>query len=101
MECERLPAPRTWDQATPEDLKNYRLHVRYCGSCRARVLSEAPDQLLFDLQCDPLPQDFWLGFWNSVHQKRSIAGGSLVERTQRALPFIIQSGGRQYLWLDS
>jgi hypothetical protein len=70
MECEHLPTPQNWDRATREELTAYRIHVRFCASCRARVLKEAPDQLLFDLQEEPLPQDFWLGFWNSVDRKR-------------------------------
>jgi hypothetical protein len=70
MECEQLPSPENWDDATEKDLTNYRQHVRFCVSCRSRLLREAPDQLLFDLQAEPLPQDFWLGFWNSVDHKK-------------------------------
>jgi hypothetical protein len=72
MECEHLPAPQNWDQATPAQLRAYRIHVQFCAFCRTRVLKEAPDQLLFDLQDEPLPDDFWLGFWSSIHQKRGI-----------------------------
>jgi len=36
-----------------------------------KVLSEAPEKLLFDLQDDSLPEEFWLGFWNSVDRKSS------------------------------
>jgi hypothetical protein len=72
MECERLPAPRTWDHALPEDRKEYRIHVRFCQHCRARVLKEAPDQLLFDVQNEPLPEEFWYGFWNSIRRKRFV-----------------------------
>ena len=71
MECEHLPPPQNWDHATNEELRAYRQHVRFCVTCRSRVLKQAPDQLLFDLQNEPLPPDFWLGFWNSVdHKKR-------------------------------
>ena len=70
MECEHLPLPQNWDRATKEQLKGYRRHIRFCRSCRAIVLHQAPDQLLFDLQNEPLPPDFWLGFWNSVDRKR-------------------------------
>ena len=79
MECEHLPPPQKWDQATAKQLKTDRQHVRFCVSCRTRVLKQAPDQLLFDLQNGPLPQDFWLGFWNSVDHKRGktqLASGS-------------------------
>jgi hypothetical protein len=69
MECERLP--QNWDRATLEELAAYRVHVQFCASCRSRILKEAPDQLLFDLQDEPLPGDFWLGFWNSINQKRT------------------------------
>jgi len=72
MECKRIPAPEIWDQAEPEQLRTYRLHIQYCRACRARVLKEAPDLLLFDLQTNPLPEDFWLGFWSSVAKKRRV-----------------------------
>jgi len=76
MECNLIPAPEIWDQLEAEQLKRCRLHIQYCPACRARLLKEAPDQLLFDIQIEPLPEDFWLGFWNSVDQKRRV-----VERT--------------------
>ena len=72
MECDQLPAPRTWEQAAPAALDLYRTHVRLCTACRARVLAEAPDHLLFDIRRQPLPEDFWLGFWNSVQQKNLV-----------------------------
>jgi hypothetical protein len=72
MECNRIPSPETWDQLEPELLRSYRLHIQYCAACRARVLKEAPDQLLFDIQIESQPEDFWLGFWPSVDQKRRI-----------------------------
>ncbi|MCI0416860.1 hypothetical protein L0222_29170 [bacterium] len=72
MECNSVPAPEIWDQLDPEGLKACRLHVQYCRACRTRVLNSAPDQLLFDIQNEPLPEDFWLGFWNSLHQKRRV-----------------------------
>jgi hypothetical protein len=72
MECNRIPAPELWDQLEPKELESYRLHIQYCAGCRARVLNQAPDQLLYDIQIEPLPDDFWLGFWDSVNQKRWI-----------------------------
>ena len=77
MECNRIPAPQNWDQLEPEALKTCRIHIQYCQACRKRVLKEAPDQLLFDLQNDALPEDFWLGFWNSVDQKRRVVEPAL------------------------
>jgi hypothetical protein len=72
MECNQIPAPEIWDQLEPEQLKPYRLHIQYCAACRARVMKEAPDQLLFDIQIEQLPEDFWFGFWPSVDQKRKV-----------------------------
>jgi hypothetical protein len=72
MQCKLIPSPEIWDQLEPEQLKSYRLHVQCCAACRARVLKEAPDQLLFDIQIEPLPEDFWFGFWPSVDQKRKV-----------------------------
>ena len=69
MECEQLPNPQSWDEAGPDKIKEFRSHIQFCSSCRARVLAEAPDQLLFDLSIPSLPQDFWFGFWNSLQHK--------------------------------
>ena len=70
MDCNRIPVPGLWDDATQANYQQYRLHIEFCSACRARVLKEAPEKLLFDLQEDPLPEEFWLGFWNSVDRKR-------------------------------
>ena len=69
MECERIPAPQSWAEATPALLETYRLHIQFCSPCRARVLAEAPDELLFDIRANALPDDFWLGFSNSILHK--------------------------------
>ncbi len=69
MECNLIPAPVQWDDATPEMLQKYRLHIGFCRSCRELVLREAPDQLLFSLDDDALPDDFWIGFWDSTRKK--------------------------------
>lgn len=70
MDCNRIPAPDLWDDEPAENLAQYRIHLQFCSACRARVLNEAPEKLLFDLQEDNLPEDFWLGFWNSVDRKQ-------------------------------
>jgi hypothetical protein len=71
MECDQIPAPLLWDEAGPEALQKYCLHAQFCEACRARVLREAPDQLLFDVQRPTLPDDFWFGFWQSIEKKIS------------------------------
>ncbi len=47
----------------------YRDHLRFCASCRQRILREFPDQLLFQMEESELPNDFWIGFWDSLHTK--------------------------------
>jgi len=71
MDCDRIPAPDLWEDETPLNLKEYHLHIQFCSSCRERVLKEAPEKLLFDLSEDSLPEEFWLGFWDSVDRKRT------------------------------
>jgi hypothetical protein len=89
MECNRIPSPEIWDQLEPEELKSYRTHIQYCAACRARVLKEAPDQLLFDIQIEPLPDGFWLGFWGSLNQKRRLAQPSSHAPIRWAAVFVI------------
>lgn len=69
MECSRIPAADKWELATSRQLEQYRNHVRFCQTCRRRVFSEAPEQLLIELQGAELPEDFWLGFWDSLGKK--------------------------------
>jgi hypothetical protein len=71
MDCDRIPAPDLWDNQSSQNLKEYRLHIQFCSACRDRVLNEAPEKLLFDLSEEPLPEEFWLGFWDSVARKRT------------------------------
>lgn len=67
MECNQLPT--RWDQSSPRQIHLYRDHLRFCASCRQRVLRESPDQLLFQMDESELPNDFWIGFWDSLHTK--------------------------------
>jgi hypothetical protein len=43
--------------------------VGYCLACRRRILAEAPDLLLPELEGAPMPEDFWIGFWDSLEKK--------------------------------
>jgi len=79
MKCSQLPAASEWDHASGWQLEEYRSHVKICRSCRARIFSEAPDQLLFELREAELPEDFWIGFWSSL--KRRLAPSSDGART--------------------
>jgi hypothetical protein len=90
MDCDRIPAPDLWENQTQQNLNEYRLHIQFCSTCRERVLKEAPEKLLFDIGEDPLPEEFWLGFWNSVDRKRSnadILSAELGGRDGRATTF--------------
>jgi hypothetical protein len=69
MECSQLPAAAKWEDASEWQLNEYRSHVKFCRSCRARMFREAPDQLLFELSEPELPEDFWIGFWDSLRKR--------------------------------
>ncbi|PWT93737.1 MAG: hypothetical protein C5B54_01410 [Acidobacteria bacterium] len=69
MDCEHIPAPTEWDEAEDRLLQEYRRHISQCRECHARVLREAPDQLLFELNSEPLPEEFWIGFWPSIRSR--------------------------------
>ena len=72
MDCSQIPAPELWDDASAENLKAYRNHLRYCRKCRENTLKISPEKLLFQLSDDPMPEEFWLGFWDSVSRKKQI-----------------------------
>lgn len=68
MECSQIPPAILWGE-DPEKREVYRRHLRSCLACRRRVLAQAPDELLFELQSSTLPQEFWTGFWESLEKK--------------------------------
>jgi hypothetical protein len=69
MECSLIQAALDWDRLPQPVREEYQNHLRVCGICRKRVSREAPEKLLFELGEIELPQDFWLGFWDSLHPK--------------------------------
>lgn len=69
MDCSRIPPADRWNQASVQQVKEYRRHVQYCRACRLRCLSAAPEQLLFELNDSSLPEDFWIGFWDSLEKR--------------------------------
>lgn len=68
MECNQIPPVELWgeDQAKREV---YRRHLRSCLACKRRVFAGAPDELLFDFKEEPLAEEFWTGFWDSLEKK--------------------------------
>lgn len=71
MLCNQLPPHERWEDASESQLREYRAHLRSCLACRRRIFSEAPDELLFELSDDSLPDDFWIGFWPSLQPRLS------------------------------
>ena len=69
MDCSRIPNATLWHQASAQQLQEYRRHAKMCFACRRRILHEAPDQLLQELDGPPMPEDFWIGFWDSLEKK--------------------------------
>jgi hypothetical protein len=69
MECSRIPAAEDWEQFSSQQQDDFREHLEYCSNCRRCFLHEFPEKLLFELRDPRLPEDFWLGFWNSLHVK--------------------------------
>lgn len=71
MECSRIPAADDWDQFSAEQQESFQHHLEYCSSCRARIFTGAPEKLLFELQGPAMPEEFWIGFWDSLYLKLS------------------------------
>jgi len=69
MKCEFIPSDTRWENLSPDRLSVFRSHLKSCQTCHKRVYSEAPEQLLFELENEELPEDFWLGFWSSLEKK--------------------------------
>lgn len=69
LRCDQLPSAVLWDEASPGELREYRAHLSSCRTCRRRVFLESPDQLLFELKEEPLPEEFWIGFWPSLRNR--------------------------------
>jgi len=69
MDCNELPSPQSWDFEPRSKVAEYRKHLQHCTQCRQIVLREAPDQLLFEMPGDPMPEEFWIGFWDSIEHK--------------------------------
>lgn len=72
MDCNQIPAPELWDEESDENLQAYHSHVQFCSRCRANVLKRSPEKLLFALKQDRMPEEFWLGFWDSVSRKKNL-----------------------------
>lgn len=84
MECSRIQPGIDWEALSPEQSLQFRNHLKTCPSCRRRVLSEAPEQILFELQGPELPEDFWLGFWDSLEKR--LDDPQLEKRSNPAFP---------------
>jgi hypothetical protein len=69
MDCNRIPSAQRWDEASVQQLEQYRNHIKFCLACRRRVINEAPNLLLHELKGDPMPDEFWIGFWESLETK--------------------------------
>jgi hypothetical protein len=69
MECNQIPASEQWNEASAKQIQEYRNHLKFCLACRRRVFNESPEQLLFELKGEPMPDDFWIGFWDSIDNK--------------------------------
>jgi hypothetical protein len=69
MDCNRIPNAENWDDASAQQLNEYRSHIKFCLACRRRVFSESPIPLLSELKGEPMPDEFWIGFWDSLENK--------------------------------
>jgi hypothetical protein len=69
MDCNRIPNAKFWDQCSVQLAQEYRRHAKTCFACRKRVLTQAPDQLLKELDGPAMPEEFWIGFWDSLEKK--------------------------------
>lgn len=78
MDCSRIPSAKFWNQYSVQLVQEYRSHAKFCFACRKRILSEAPDQLLAELDGPPMPEEFWIGFWDSLEKKLPAAQETAV-----------------------
>lgn len=69
MECNRIQPGIDWEALSPEQSLQFRNHLKTCAICRRHVFSEAPERMLFEIQDPELPEDFWLGFWDSLEKR--------------------------------
>lgn len=69
MDCKRIPSAKFWDQCSVQMVQEYRRHAKSCFACRRQILAEAPDQLLPELDGPAMPDEFWIGFWDSLEKK--------------------------------
>jgi hypothetical protein len=69
MDCKRIPNTERWDEASVQQLEQYRNHIKFCLACRRRVLNESPANLLHELNGGAMPEDFWIGFWESLENR--------------------------------
>ena len=69
MKCNRIQPGIDWEALSLEQSLQFQNHLKTCPSCRRRVFSEAPERMLFELQDPELPEDFWLGFWDSLEKR--------------------------------
>lgn len=69
MDCNRIPSAKFWDLASAQTVQEFRRHAMSCFACRRRILAEAPDLLLTELEGAPMPDEFWIGFWDSLEKK--------------------------------
>ena len=69
MECNQIPPAETWVSFSDQQIRKFRNHLKNCPACRRRILLSAPDLLLDELQSEPMPGEFWLGFWDSLDKK--------------------------------
>jgi hypothetical protein len=69
MECSRIPAADEWEQFSAQQQDLFREHLEYCSHCRRRFFHQSPEKLLFEISESPMPEGFWLGFWDSLYIK--------------------------------
>ncbi len=69
MDCKHVPNSERWDEASVQLLDEYRNHIKFCLACRRRVLKESPASLLHGLKGGAMPEDFWIGFWESLENR--------------------------------
>ncbi len=69
MDCKQIPKAERWDDASVQQLEQYRNHIKFCLACRRRVTNESPANLLHELKGGAMPEEFWIGFWDSLENK--------------------------------
>ena len=69
MDCSRIPSAKFWSQSSVQTGAGVPAPCEVLLRLSRTDPGEAPDQLLAELDGPPMPEEFWIGFWDSLEKK--------------------------------